>query len=1193
MAITAETRKDIIELVVAANNAAPGTTLLSTLVAASESGSSLLDIANTLADSASFKATYPTFQTATEFATEFLNNLVPEASAAAKAEGVTIIEGMLNAGQSRGAVILEAATYLSAQSESHVSFGTSAALFNNRVEVATYHTITSEAADSWAIPASVTSSDATVTTGKSAVDTALAPATPAAATTYTLTASAGAIDEGDSGQANLVYTLSLDKAAEADVVVNYETVSGGTATAGGDFDAAAGAVTFAAGQKNANVSIKVNGDTTFEADETVHTTFSGSSLVASVTASGTITNDDVDPNTQAMAKTLTTGQNTFTTGSGDDTFDATTAGSLDTVDTLDGGAGSDTLTVTIAGESIRPTISNIETINITATGGLTVDTRDISGVTTIANESSTGTVTLNNLGLIPRVNNNSTAQDVTLNFADAALAGTADDLVVGLNNFGAANLTITDAGGTNKLETLTIDSTSLASTITTLTNTGVGNLKMVVTGDANLTVTNAVSQTTVDANAFTGDLSIEGPNSASTYTGGSGADTITTGTANDTLVGGAGNDILDAETGTNTINGGDGNDTITLGSVNNGTDTVDGGAGNDIVALADISDLTSADSITGGAGTDTLKATEAAALDLSALNNLSGIDKIEVNGAQTVTVDDANVDQSDSDSITITETGTNADITVSAAVGAAYTVIIDNDGQTTTLTNGVDNRVTLSTTADSDSDGLTSDETGETLVLGTGDDIVTGGGSIDTITLGSGTANVQAGAGNDIINVATANLTGFNVVNGGDGTDVLNVTNASTVVDNDFTDKTSIETLTFANAAHTVTLGSKAQATGIVTVTGNADVDTITLDSGYTGSVTISTAAGADIIDLSSSSATVTFTSAAGVDTITAGSGALTITDTGAGADIVIMGAGTLTATTLDADADILRITNGQLTSADTVGGGAGSDIIQLTAAATLVDSDFTNITLFEEIESDTNNVALTLTGGAEFVGSGISTVTGGTANDIIDLSAVTTATAITAVLGDGTNSYKGTAGVDTVTGGGGADTIEGGKGADILTGGAGNDTYVFASTGALNGIDVLAANFVVANDKLDFSAFGLTNGEVYNNAAVVEHDGTDDVIITNKLVHLATANGGVAAADTATEVAALIEGIGDAMELASGGKAIILAGDDSAATAGATIWYVDDTLDGTNGTVSATDVVAVATVTLDIDTTTNANFIL
>ena len=167
MAITAETRQDIMELVVAANNAAPGTVLLSELVALSTSGSSLLDIANTLANSASFTATYPTFQTSTEFATEFLGNLVPEASAAAKAEGVTIIEGMLAAGDSRGKVILEAATYLAALDESNASFGSSAALFNHRVEVATYHTITSEASAAWAIPASVTSSDATVATGKS------------------------------------------------------------------------------------------------------------------------------------------------------------------------------------------------------------------------------------------------------------------------------------------------------------------------------------------------------------------------------------------------------------------------------------------------------------------------------------------------------------------------------------------------------------------------------------------------------------------------------------------------------------------------------------------------------------------------------------------------------------------------------------------------------------------------------------------------------------------------------------------------------------------------------------------------------------------------------------------------------------------------------------------------------------------
>jgi len=189
MAITAETRQDIMELAVAANNAAPGTTLLSELVAMSTSGSSLLDIANHLADSASFKATYPTFQTAAEFGAEFLANLIPEASDAARAEGVAIIEGLLAAGNSRGVIILEAATFLAALDEADASFGSSAALFNNRVEVATYHTIESEAADSWSIPTSVTSDDASVATAKSAVDSALDTTPVVGSQTFSLTTS--------------------------------------------------------------------------------------------------------------------------------------------------------------------------------------------------------------------------------------------------------------------------------------------------------------------------------------------------------------------------------------------------------------------------------------------------------------------------------------------------------------------------------------------------------------------------------------------------------------------------------------------------------------------------------------------------------------------------------------------------------------------------------------------------------------------------------------------------------------------------------------------------------------------------------------------------------------------------------------------------------------------------------------------
>jgi len=116
-----------------------------------------------------------------------------------------------------------------------------------------------------------------------------------AATIYTLTASANAVDEGDSGQSNLVFNLSLDKAATIATVVNYETRTRGTATSGSDFDSTSGLVAFVAGEQNASVTVKVNGDTMIETDETVNVIFSGSDLVDSVSASGTILADDPIP----------------------------------------------------------------------------------------------------------------------------------------------------------------------------------------------------------------------------------------------------------------------------------------------------------------------------------------------------------------------------------------------------------------------------------------------------------------------------------------------------------------------------------------------------------------------------------------------------------------------------------------------------------------------------------------------------------------------------------------------------------------------------------------------------------------------------------------------------------------------------------------------------------------------------------
>ena len=105
MAITAATRQDIIELCVIANNEAPGVTLLASLTAESEAGKSLTQIAETLATSSTFTTEYPSIQTSTEFATEFLNTLLPEVGAAFVTAGIPLVEAHINGGGSIGALI--------------------------------------------------------------------------------------------------------------------------------------------------------------------------------------------------------------------------------------------------------------------------------------------------------------------------------------------------------------------------------------------------------------------------------------------------------------------------------------------------------------------------------------------------------------------------------------------------------------------------------------------------------------------------------------------------------------------------------------------------------------------------------------------------------------------------------------------------------------------------------------------------------------------------------------------------------------------------------------------------------------------------------------------------------------------------------------------------------------------------------
>jgi hypothetical protein len=175
MAISATMRQDIMELAVLMNNKAPGTKLLGELVSEANAGKTLTEIAGTLAARAEFIKEYPIHQTAADFGAEWIANILPEASAALQAECVAIVEASINSGTSVAALVVSVQDFMSTASETDANLGTHIKNFNNKVTVATYHTITQEAEAEWVIPATVTSDATTVTTANAAVDTALAP----------------------------------------------------------------------------------------------------------------------------------------------------------------------------------------------------------------------------------------------------------------------------------------------------------------------------------------------------------------------------------------------------------------------------------------------------------------------------------------------------------------------------------------------------------------------------------------------------------------------------------------------------------------------------------------------------------------------------------------------------------------------------------------------------------------------------------------------------------------------------------------------------------------------------------------------------------------------------------------------------------------------------------------------------------
>ncbi|HEX8286252.1 MAG TPA: Calx-beta domain-containing protein [Pyrinomonadaceae bacterium] len=223
--------------------------------------------------------------------------------------------------------------------------------------------------------------------------------------------------EGNAGQTAFEFTVTLSHVSVNAVSVNYAT-SDGTATASptpGDYTAASSTLNIPAGSTSGKFIVQVNGDTTYESNETFNVTLSGATGGATISDNagvGNITSDDTTPPAFSISDvTLNEGNSgtvnfdfnvTLSAPSGlasSVSYATTSAGGTATEGndytaksstlTFDPGQTSKTVTVPVNGDTI---FENTETffVNLSAPSGATVS--DAQGLGTITNDEASSVI---------------------------------------------------------------------------------------------------------------------------------------------------------------------------------------------------------------------------------------------------------------------------------------------------------------------------------------------------------------------------------------------------------------------------------------------------------------------------------------------------------------------------------------------------------------------------------------------------------------------------------------------------------------------------------------------------------------------------------------------------------------------------------------------------------------------------------
>ncbi|AKE62708.1 Alkaline phosphatase [Microcystis aeruginosa NIES-2549] len=580
---------------------------------------------------------------------------------------------------------------------------------------------------------------------------------------------------------------------------------------------------------------------------------------------------------------------------------------LNSGDKLTGSGTNPTLTVLWTGgaESVLPIFTDVETLNVTNTGPvgnlLTILGASVTGLKNVNVADSVSSIVggfifssdfslTNTQTAVETVSLSRTNADTIITIANAALAGDEDAVTLTLNQAGTvadnAQLTLNPVSGTDGYEQLAIATEGLASTVDL---TAVGIEEVTITGDQDLTLTNALANTAtkLDASEFEGDLSVISGTGTIDFTGGLGDDTFT-------VNGFTSADIVDGGEGTNTLEvtaaNAEGitaeNDNITniqtLALISPGT------AGATLRADLIGDEITTVELGGGTFGAYTIRF-NAGNNTLTTLGNTGALD-VQAEGTATTDALTLNIDGAEANNLTLTSlTLNNVDrpseqLTINSTDAPAGHTI---GAVTLPDTNGVNNAITITgnstltiggaVTADEiDASGMTD---GAALVMNgnsaiaisitgsEGDDRLVGSILRDSISGGGGNNNITGGLGTDQLT-------------GGGGIDTFVQGTAD-------------------SAARSAISGAAADtftANGTITFApvGTSAVPNVDIIRGFVGG------ANGDILDLNFAAAAVTGIGVANNNlaantnyflsgNFTLGTGVFTITSDGGGADTLII----------------------------------------------------------------------------------------------------------------------------------------------------------------------------------------------------------------------------------------------------------------------------------------------------------------